>query len=263
MGKALAKLADVYVNDAFGDSYEPYASVVWPPEFIPAVGGLRLQKEMEALDRLKSSPKHPFIVLIGGVKIAEKMGTIKRLSEKADHVLVGGGIGNTMLAASGVDVHESLVQEEEMKLAEELIASLRGKLVLPTDVRVASKLSDGSIDKKSLRFTKVSEIRPGEAIFDIGPETVLTYSGFCRDAADVFWAGPFGYIEWDLTATGSIELAKLLADLPNYCVVGGGETASLLTPLGLIEKMDFVSTGGGAALKFLSGEPLPGLVALK
>lgn len=262
VGKAFSQLADIFINDAFGDSYESYASVVWPAKLIPAAAGLRLQKELQALDRLKNNPQHPFLVLVGGIKIAEKMGPIRRLGEKADHVLVGGGIANTMLAAAGVDVKDSLIQEDEIPLAKELQAELGGKLVLPVDVRVVTKLSDGSMDKKTLRFSKVNELQPGEAIYDIGPETVKLYSDYSRKAADVFWAGPMGYIEWDMTAIGSVELAKLLAALPNYCVVGGGETASLVASAGLIEKMDFVSTGGGAALKYLSGEEMPGLTAL-
>jgi phosphoglycerate kinase len=262
VGKAIARLADIFVNDAFGDSYEPYASVTRPPAFIPSAAGLRLQQELQALDRLKNNPQHPFLVLVGGVKIREKMGTIKLLGAKADHVLVGGGIANTLLAAAGIDVKESLIQEDEIPLAQELKKQLGDKLVIPVDVRVATKLSNGDIDKKSLRFSKVNELKPGECIFDIGPETVKLYADYCRKASDVFWAGPMGYIEWDMTAIGSMELAKLLAVLPNYCVVGGGETASLVASAGLIDKMDFVSTGGGAALKYLSGEALPGLVAL-
>ncbi|MBI4121727.1 MAG: phosphoglycerate kinase [Parcubacteria group bacterium] len=262
-GKALAQLADIYINDAFGDSYESYASVIWPPKFIPSALGLRFQKEIETLDRLKNAPQHPFVVLIGGVKITEKMGAIRQLAEKADHILVGGGIANTLLAASGIDVKESLMQEDEIPLAQELMASLGDKLVLPSDVRAASKRSDGSIDKASLRFSQAGDLRAGEAIYDIGPITTEVYKDWCGQAKDVFWAGPMGYIEWDLTAAGSTDLAQHLAKGASYAVIGGGETAELLASIGLTEKMAFVSTGGGAALNYLSGQILPGLAVLK
>lgn len=262
-GKALAQLADVFVNDAFGDSYEAYASVSIPPKYIDAAAGLRIKEEMEALDRLRLRPEHPFVVLVGGVKIAEKMGTIRKLSDMADKVYVGGGVGNTLLSAAGNNVRESLVQEEEMALAEELLRSLGDKLVLPIDVRVAQKLSDGSLNKRSLRFSAVNAIQPGEAILDIGPKTTALYAAESLAATNVFWAGPLGYIEWDQTAEGSLTILKALAGAPNFTVIGGGETASLAAGAGLISKMDFVSTGGSAALKYLSGEPLPGLEALK
>ncbi len=262
-GKALSQLADVFVNDAFGDSYESYASVVRPPMFIPAVAGLRLQDEMAALDKLRANPKHPFVIMVGGVKIAEKMGTIRKLADLADMVLVGGGVGNTLLAAAGHEVRESLVQEDEMEMAKGLLKDLGEKLVLPIDVRVAQKLPDGSINKGSLRFSTVDGLQVGEAIYDIGPRTTQTYLKHVLAAANVFWAGPLGFIEWDQTAEGSLTLLKALAADPNYTVIGGGETASLAASAGLIEKMDFVSTGGSAALKYLSGEPLPGLAALE
>lgn len=261
-GKALARLADVFVNDAFGDSYEAYASVTIPPQYIPGVGGLRLREEMNALEQLRDKPKHPFVVVVGGVKIGEKMGTIRKLSAMADHILVGGGVGNTLLSAAGVQVRSSLVQEDEIDLAMQLIKDLGDKLVLPIDVKVAQKLPDGKINKRSLRFSAIESIQTGEAIYDIGPKTVEQYKQLALAASDVFWAGPLGYIEWDQTAEGSLELLKALAASANYCVIGGGETALLAANAGLIEKMDFVSTGGGAALKYLSGEPLPGLVAL-
>ena len=161
-GKAFSQLADIFINDAFGDSYESYASVVWPAKLLPSAAGLRLQKELQALDRLKNNPQHPFLVLVGGIKIAEKMGTIRRLGAKADHVLVGGGIANTMLAAAGVDVKDSLIQEDEIPLAKELQAELGDKLVLPVDARVVTKLSDGSMDKKTCglaRFMSCSLVK--------------------------------------------------------------------------------------------------------
>lgn len=261
-GKALAQLADVFVNDAFGDSYEAYASVAIPPKYIPAVAGLRVKEEMAALDRLRLEPKHPFVVLVGGVKIAEKMGTIQKLASLVDKVFVGGGVGNTLLSAAGHNVRESLVQEEELPMAEDLLRSLGDKLVLPEDARVAQRLPDGSINRRSLRFSRVGDIQPGEAIYDIGPKTTARYRQEALAAADVFWAGPLGYIEWDMTAEGSLDILKALAGAPNYTVIGGGETASLAASAGLVAKMDFVATGGSAALKYLSGEPLPGLQAL-
>lgn len=261
-GAQLASLADVFVNDAFGDSYESYASVVWPAKLLPSAAGMRLQRELQALEKLKDRPDHPFVLLVGGVKIAEKMGTLRKLGEKADTILVGGGIANTLLLAKGMDMQDSLVQEKEVAMAKELLQQFAGKLVVPVDARVAKRGPTGKIDEKSLRETAVDSLAVGEAAYDIGPKTLEIYKKACDAAKDVFWAGPLGYIEWDQTAASSKALLRMLSEHPNYSVIGGGETASLVSAMGVAEKMDFVSTGGGAALKYLSGEPLPGLQAL-
>lgn len=260
-GRQLAALGDVFINDAFGDSYEAYASVIWPAKLLPSAAGLRLTKEMEALNKVKNSSERPFVLVVGGVKIAEKMGTLKRLGEKADQILVGGGVANTLLAAQGVNVQKSLIQIAELPMAKELLARYSAKLMLPVDAAVVS-MKNGAMEKRSLRLARVRELREGEAILDIGPDSLAMYQKTCDQAKVVFWAGPLGYSEWDQTARSSQTLLTMLSEHPNYTVIGGGETASIVSGLSLLEKMDFVSTGGGAALKYLSGESLPGLEVL-
>lgn len=262
-GRQLADLGHVFINDAFGDSYEAYASVIWPARVLPSAGGLRLKEELEALDRIRTSREHPLVLVVGGVKISEKMATLRKLGQRADTILLGGGVANTLLAASGVNIRKSLFQKTELLMAKELISRFGHKLVLPVDACAAKFNKKNIIEKRSARLCRVTDLAEGEAILDIGPDTLHRFKLVCDQAKLVFWTGPLGYIEWKQTAKGSMELLRLLAEHPNTTVIGGGETTSLVSSMRLHDKMDFVSTGGGAALKYLSGEDLPGLKELR
>ena len=261
-GKELASLADVFVNDAFGDSAKATASVIWPPQVLPAAAGFRLQEELKNLKKLKDGPEQPFLVIIGGAKIKEKMGVIKSLGEKVEKILIGGGVANTMLKAKGYDVKTSLVQDDEIDLALELLKKFQNKLVLPKDVMVARKDKDG-FSKDSIRNVPVGGLAEGESILDIGVQTYAFFQELLSTAKTIFWSGPLGYIEWKPSAKSSIQLAQLLAGFVNDTYLGGGETASVLKLAKVREEeIDFISTGGGASLKYLSGEELPGISAI-
>ena len=257
-GKELAEFGDVFVQDAFGDIYGEYASVMWPPQVLPHAIGFRIKYEMESLDRLKNSPKHPYIAIVGGTKIKEKMGALKAIARHADYILVGGGIANTMYAAEGFDVKESFIQTDEVGSAKLLLTEFPEKIILPHDVLVAKKKGD-EYDESSVRETLLENIEDGESILDIGPETLHKYKKMCKDARDIFWAGTMGYFEWPPASNGSSDLGKALVKMDNYLAIGGGETATVFDQAKIADKVDYISTGGGAALHYLAGEELPGL----
>lgn len=261
-GNQLAELGDVYVNDAFGDSAKATASIVQPPQKLPSALGFRFITELNALSKIKDDPENPFIIIVGGVKIADKMGAIASLGKKADKILLGGGVANTVLAAGGVDVKSSLYKKEELELAKQLIEDFQDKIVLPSDVVVA-KVKGEQFDANSIRTSDVRKLKDKEAILDIAPKALDDYIEILKQAKTVFWAGPLGYIELQATAESSIKLAAYLANLECYTAIGGGETASVVNMAGMTDGIDFISTGGGAALKYLSGEQLPGLKGLE
>ena len=262
-GRELATYGEVFVQDAFGDVYGEYASVMWPPTVLPSAFGYRIKYEMANLDKLKDNPEKPFVVVIGGTKIKEKLGAVKALGKKADHILFGGGIANTIFAATGLDVKDSFIHKEEFDMAKEVMKLYPDKVVLPHDVLVAKHGEGKDYDETSTRIIKLDEIQDEESILDLGPSTTKKFIDICNNAKNVFWAGTLGYFEWKPAAKSSEDLAKALADTPTFVAIGGGETATIFHQTGLEDKVDFVSTGGGAALKYLSGEELPGLKALK
>ncbi len=260
-GCQLARLGHVFVNDAFADSYESYASVIWPPKLMPAAAGFRLQQELGHLNSLRDEPEQPFVILVGGAKIKEKMGALRVLGEKADTLLMGGAIANTLFAAQGYKIGASLVQPEELDLAKQLMEEFSGKIILPSDVAVAEK-KEGEIVIKTLKHFQMRHLEEQEAILDIGPASVAAYKGIVQKAKTIFWAGPMGYIEEEQTRQGSYALIETLSVHSGMVLIGGGETGALIADLGMLDEFDFISTGGSAALKFLSGESLPGIEAL-
>lgn len=262
-GKELATYADVFIQDAFGDVYGEYASVIWPPQVLPSAIGYRIKYEMENLDKLRKKPERPFTVLIGGTKIKEKLGAVMALGKKADHILVGGGIANTIYAAGGVDLKDSFLHKEEFDIAKEVMGLYPDKIILPHDFLVAGHSDGEHYDKQTIRITQIDGAKEGESVLDIGPSTLKKYLDICRESKSIFWAGTMGYFEWEPAARGSVYLAKALVDMDNYVAVGGGETAIVFDQAGIAKKIDYVSTGGGAALQYLSGEELPGLAVIK
>jgi len=259
--QALAHLADIYVNDAFGAAHRSHASTVGVTKYLPSVAGLLLEKEVEALGSILDHPARPFVALLGGAKVSDKVGMIENIMTKVDYILIGGGMAATFFKAKSYEVGLSLVEEEMLDLAAKLMedAQKRGvRLLLPVDVIVAHGLSPGA----KVNTVSIEEILPNLRVVDIGPRTIKNFSKKLQRCQTVFWNGPMGIYEVPRFAKGTQAIAELLAGLNAITVIGGGSTAEVVTKLGLASKMTFVSTGGGASLKFLAGNELPGVAAL-
>ncbi len=259
--QALAALADLYVNDAFGSSHRAHASIVGVPRLIPAVAGRLMQREMEMLGFLIEHPERPFAAVIGGAKLSSKLGVLKNIVPRLDVLLVGGGMVATAYGSRGYGVGGSRVEEGLLDYVRELTeqAASRGvRLLLPTDVVIAESLEG----EGGVRTVAADAIPDGWVIADIGPATIAEYSrvlGICRT---VVWSGPMGVFENPAFAEGTRAIATVMADLDAVTVVGGGSTVEAVTRIGVADRMSHVSTGGGATLEFLSGEILPGVAAL-
>jgi phosphoglycerate kinase len=258
MSKALASLADVFVNDAFGSAHRAHSSTVGVADYLPACAGFLLEKEIEYLDRAIEDPKRPFVAILGGAKVSDKIGVIKNLLKKADTILIGGGMANTFLKAKGFTMGESLVEEDAVSLAEELMEEGGGKLVLPVDLVLADAF-DNDAKKKTI---DAGDIPSGWRCLDIGPKTVAEFSDLISDAGTVVWNGPMGVFEMSNFAKGTFDVAQAVADSNAISIIGGGDSASAINQSGLADKISHISTGGGASLEMLEGIVLPGLAAL-
>lgn len=259
--RQLASLADVFVNDAFGAAHRAHASTEGVTHYLPAVAGLLMEKEVRYLGALVASPPRPFAAVVGGAKVSSKLPAIQHLLPKVDILLVGGGMANTFLKARGVDVGASLVEDDLLDAARELMrtAESRGvELHLPVDVVAASRFAADA----ETATVPVDSVPRGYLILDIGPETVRRYAEALRRAKAVVWNGPMGVFEMEPFAAGSFELARAIANLDAVTVVGGGETAAVVAATGLQDRFTHVSTGGGASLEMLEGKTLPGVAAL-
>jgi phosphoglycerate kinase len=257
--RQLASLADVYVNDAFGTAHRAHASTTGVTEYLPSVAGLLMERELQVLGDALANPTRPFVAVLGGAKVSDKIGVIRNLLSKVDLLLVGGGMANTFLKAQGHQVGESLVEDDSLALAKDILAQAGGKLVLPVDVVVA----DAFADDANSQTVGVEHVPPGWRILDIGPRTVGLFEDRLRSAGTVVWNGPMGVFEFPRFAAGTIALASSLASAPATTIVGGGDSIAALQQAGLAEKMTHVSTGGGASLEFLEGKVLPGVEALE
>jgi phosphoglycerate kinase len=258
MANELASFADVFVNDAFGTAHRAHASNVGVTEFLPSVAGFLLEKEIQFLDKTIENPDRPFVAILGGAKVSDKIGVIKNLLGKADRVLIGGGMANTFFKANGIDVAESLVEDEALETAKDLMKIGGEKLVLPVDVVIASDF-DNDAQKKT---QPVVDVAAGWRILDIGPDTISAFSKIIMDAATIVWNGPMGVFEMPNFAVGTFEVAKSIAGSGAVSIIGGGDSASAINKAGLTDKISHVSTGGGASLEMLEGKTLPGLSAL-
>ncbi len=259
--QALAKLADIYVDDAFGTAHRAHASTVGVAKYLPAVAGFLMEKELDALGSLLTSPEHPFVALLGGAKVSDKIGLIQNILSKVDVLLIGGGMAATFLKAQGYEVGLSLVEADKQGLAKELMEAAKrngGALFLPMDVMVASNISPEARGE----IVPVTDIPGNKNIVDIGPQTIDVFSEKIRQCRMVFWNGPMGVYEIQQFATGTKAMAELLASLKATTIVGGGSTAEIVEEMNLANKMTHVSTGGGASLKFLEGKTLPGVAVL-
>jgi len=259
--QALARLADIFVNDAFGTSHRAHASIVEITNYLPAVAGLLLEKEVEALSHILKSPGHPFAALLGGAKISDKVGMLENIMGKVDYLLIGGAIATTFLKAKSYEIGQSLIEAEMLDTAVRLMkkATKNGvRLLLPVDVVITDELSA----KAKVEVVSIENIPKDKRVVDIGPQTIKNFRKELRRCQTVFWNGPMGICEMPRFAKGTRAMVRLLADLGAITVVGGGSTAEVVVEMKLADKMTFVSTGGGASLKFLAGETLPGIKAL-
>ncbi len=259
--QALARLADIYVNDAFGASHRAHASIVGVAHYLPAVAGLLVEKEIKVLEGILGHPAHPFAELAGGAKVSDKISVLENIMDKVDCLLIGGGMAATFLKAKGYEVGSSLVENDKLDFATKLMrdAVQQGlPLMLPVDVVVAAEVSAES----KAKVVPVGEIPRDWKIVDIGPQTISNFSEELRQCQTIFWNGPMGIYEIAQFARGTQAMAQLLAGLKATTIVGGGSTAEAVTEMKLADKMTFVSTGGGASLRFLGGEKLPGVEVL-
>lgn len=258
MAKGLAALADVYVNDAFGSAHRAHASTAGIAAYLPAVAGFLLEKEIKYLGQAIDDPKRPFVAILGGAKISDKIGVIRNLLTKADAILIGGGMANTFFKAQGYPVADSLVQDEALDTARELLSGGSTKLRLPVDVVLADKF-DAEAESKIMATGPVAD---GWRILDIGPETVKAYAKVIHSAGTVVWNGPMGVFEFPRFAEGTFGIAKAVADSKAISIIGGGESVAAINQSGLADKITHISTGGGASLEMLEGLVLPGVAAL-
>jgi phosphoglycerate kinase len=262
LAKKLAALADVYVDDAFATAHRPDTSVAGVPQFLPSAAGFLLEKEIDVLETITTSAKKPFIAILGGAKVSDKIGLIKNLLTKTDAILIGGGMAFTFLKAMGYAIGFSLVEEDYLKVADEIIeaAKTRGtRLLLPVDVVVTNEIKAGS----SHRIVDIEEIPTDQIGVDIGPKTIEAFEAEIAKANTIIWNGPMGVIEIAEFAEGTKSLARVIAERSGaLTVAGGGETASVIDALNLQNDFKHVSTGGGAFLEYLEGKQLPGIEAI-
>jgi len=258
LAKKMAALADIYVNDAFGSAHRAHSSTEGVARFLPAVAGFLMEKEIQYLSQAIENPKRPFVAILGGAKVSDKIGVIKNLLTKADTILIGGGMANTFFKAQGYPLGKSLVEDEVLDLARELIAQGGTKLRLPVDVVIAQSMEEGAETK----VVPVGPIPDDWMILDIGPETVESYGKVIANAATVVWNGPMGVFEVSTFAKGTFGIAEALAKSNAISIVGGGDSASAVQKSGLADKITHISTGGGASLEMLEGLVLPGVAAL-
>lgn len=258
--RQLASLADIYVNDAFATAHRAHASTEGVAHYLPAVAGFLMEREIRFLGLLLSEPDRPFVAILGGAKISDKIGVIENLLPKVDLLLIGGGMANTFFKALGYKVGDSLVEDEALGVASELLRKGGDKLILPVDVVIAERVASDA----PVKVVKPGEVPEGWRILDIGPETVELFKEKLRQARTVFWNGPLGVFEVEPFSKGTFAIAQALAELEGVTtVVGGGDSAAAVEAAGVAEKITHVSTGGGASLEFLEGRELPGVAILE
>ena len=254
----LAALGQVYVNDAFGTAHRAHASTEGVAHRLPAVAGFLMEKELNFLSKALENPEPPFVAILGGAKISDKIGVVDNLLGRVDALLIGGGMANTFLKAQGYQVGQSLVEEESLPLARELLDKAGRRLVLPVDVVVADRF-DAEAESE---IVGVEEVPAEWRILDIGPATVERFAQELYTAKTVVWNGTMGVAEFPRFAAGTQAIIEMLAESQAATIVGGGDTAAAVQQAGLVEKMTHVSTGGGASLELLEGKTLPGVAAL-
>ncbi len=260
--RALASLADYYVNDAFGAAHRAHASIVGIPRFIPGAAGFLMRKEIQYLKGAVESPVRPFVAILGGAKVSGKIGVLENLAQKVDKVIVGGGMAFTFIKAMGYEAGDSLVEEEMLDLAIRIMNRLREskvKFYLPVDCVIAQSVEKGAETK----IVPVQEIPKGWKALDIGPASTRLFAEVIQDAKTIIWNGPMGVFEIDAFSRGTFAIARAVADAYALTIVGGGDTDLAVHRAGVSDSISFISTGGGAALQLLEGKELPGIAVLK
>ena len=259
--KKLASMAEVYVNDAFGAAHRAHASTAGIAQYLPAVSGFLIEKELTVLGNAINNPERPFMAILGGAKVSDKIGVIDSLLDKVDTLMIGGGMAYTFFKAQGYSVGNSLCEEEKTGLALEAMekAKQKGvKLLLPVDTKVGKEFKPDT-ESKTVAWTDIPDGWEG---FDIGEKTIEMFKNELKNAKTVIWNGPVGLFEFDQFAIGTNEIAKTLADLDATTIIGGGDSGAAVAKAGLADKMTHICTGGGASLEFLEGKKLPGIECL-
>ena len=259
--KKLASFAEIYVNDAFGTAHRAHGSTAGVADYLPAVSGFLIEKELEFLGSALENPQRPFVAILGGAKVSDKIGVIENLLEKVDTLIIGGGMAYTFYKAQGHNIGTSICEEDKLELANSLLEKAKQKqvnLLLPLDNHIASEYSNDAEDK----FVESTEIPEGFMGLDIGPKTIESFKNAIKDAKTVLWNGPLGVIEFSKFAEGTRAIATALAEIDAITVIGGGDSAAAVEKMGLADKMTHISTGGGASLEFLEGKVLPGIACL-
>ncbi|HLI49821.1 MAG TPA: phosphoglycerate kinase, partial [Chthonomonas sp.] len=262
--KQLASLADLYVNDAFGTAHRAHASTAGVAQYLPAVAGFLMEKELDYLGNALTHPKRPFVAILGGAKVKDKIGVIRSLLDKVDTLIIGGGMAYTFLKAKGLEVGRSLLDEQNLTFCQEVLQKAGSKLLLPVDV-VVTNANPFEVGEEACQtqVVDVEHIPSDWEGADIGTKTIASFSKAVQGAGTVFWNGPMGIFEFAKFAEGTRAVAKALADSGAITIIGGGDSAAAVQQLGFADKMTHISTGGGASLEFLEGRPLPGVVVLQ
>jgi phosphoglycerate kinase len=258
LARQMAKLGDVYVNDAFGSAHRAHASSEGVAHLLPAVSGFLMEQELEYLGRATENPAHPYVAILGGAKISDKITVVENLLNKCDTLIIGGGMANTFLAAKGYDMQDSLVETASLETARAIMAKAGDRLMLPVDAVVADKFDANA----TWQVVDVDKVPDGWRVLDIGPKSIDKFGNVLKAAKLVVWNGPMGVFEFPKFAEGTFAIAKLLATTGATTVIGGGDSASAVKKAGVAKQMTHVSTGGGASLEFLEGRVLPGVAAL-
>lgn len=259
--KELASLGDLFVNDAFGTSHRSHASNVGVSSFLPSAVGFLVKKEIEVMGKALENPERPFVAILGGAKVSDKIGVIENLLEKVDTILIGGGMAYTFLKAKGYGIGTSLLEEDKLDLAGDLLKKADEKdvrILLPVDVVVAKEFKNDT-EFKTVKIDSISDDMMG---LDIGTGTVKLFSQVIKDAKTVVWNGPMGVFEMENFKIGTEAIAKAMAETKAITIIGGGDSASAVEKAGFKDKMTHISTGGGASLEFLEGKELPGIAAI-
>lgn len=261
--KQLASMAEIYVNDAFGTAHRAHSSTAGIAQYLPAVSGFLMEKELNFLGTALENPKRPFVAILGGAKVSDKIAVIDNLLNKVNSLIIGGAMANTFIKAMGYNVGNSLCETDKIDLANELIekAKLKNiKLILPIDAKIGKEFNKDTESK----IVDINNVPEGWSIFDIGPKTIELYKKELEKAKTIVWNGPVGLFEFDQFAIGTNSVAEILASLDNATtIIGGGDSAAAVEKSGLADKMTHISTGGGASLEFLEGKKLPGVECLQ
>ena len=261
LSKAFAALADIFVNDAFGSAHRAHSSTTGVADYIPAVCGYLIQKEISFIGGALENPKRPFVAILGGAKVSDKIGVITNLLDKVDTLIVGGGMAYTFMKYLGHSIGISLCEEDKVELAGEMMKKAEEKgvrFLIPIDNKVGKEYSPDT----DAMLVNSDDIPDGWMGLDIGPETQKLFAEAIQGAGTVIWNGPMGVSEWDQFAAGTIAVANAVANSGAISIIGGGDSAAAVQKLGFADKMSHISTGGGASLEFMEGKELPGIAAL-